>query len=309
MSTLKILAHIPTFNSAKVIEGTIEALCRQTYPLPEILLIDNASKDDTLDRSFPEKVTIVRNKQNVGIAGAVAAAMAYGMEHGYDWIYILDADSQPEPEAIERLVECYLNLTPEVQATMWRLSSLAKDADSGVPHHGCVFTSRGVKLLNPPPEPACYPCDANIWSGSFYRLDAVRKVGLPNPEYVIDWDDIIYGYEGMRQGYQGLVDQSSVVRHHMHVFETLRQRRLGNRMVKVFDSPPMRRYYFWRNSTYFWLYRYQRDHSLMPLVSHLLLFLRGLVKSALFVEKPGPALRASLRGAWDGLTGHLEARF
>jgi GT2 family glycosyltransferase len=309
LSTIKVLAHIPTFNSAKVIEATIGAVCRQTYLIPEILLIDNASSDGTLERSFPDKVTIIRNKQNVGISGTVAAAMEYGLAHGYDWIYILDADSQPEPLAVENLIKCYLKLAPEAQEATWRLNSLARDAKSGAAHHGCLFTSRGIKPLNPPPEPSCYRCDTNIWSGSLFRLNAVSKVGVPNPDYVIDYDDTIYGYEGTMRGYQSLVDQSSVVRHHMHPFESLRLRRFGTRLVRVFDSPPMRRYYFWRNSTYFWLYRYKREYSLMPIVSHFFLLFRGLIKTALFIKQPGPALQASLRGTWDGLNGRLDIRF
>ncbi|MGA2410735.1 MAG: glycosyltransferase family 2 protein, partial [Candidatus Binataceae bacterium] len=116
MSSLKVLAQVTTFNSAKVIDATIEALCRQTYPIAEILLIDNASADGTLDRVFPGKVTIIRNRQNLGISGAIAAAMEYALGRGYDWIYILDADSEPEPGAIANLVRCYLNLSPDLQA-------------------------------------------------------------------------------------------------------------------------------------------------------------------------------------------------
>jgi glycosyltransferase involved in cell wall biosynthesis len=176
---MKVLAYVHTFNDAEVIDATLRALCEQTYPIPEILLIDNASTDGTLERAFPSKITIVKNNQNLGTSGAVAAGMEYALAHGYDWIYILDADSTPAPTAIENLLRCYENLSPELKSSTWWLSSLLKDADSGHLHHGCVFTPRGVKMLNPPPQPTHYRCDLNIWSGSFYRLDAVKDVGLP----------------------------------------------------------------------------------------------------------------------------------
>ena len=308
MSTIKVLAYVHTFNDAEVIDTAVEALCRQTYPLPEILLIDNASTDGTLDRAFPDKVTIIRNSQNLGTSGAVAAAMEYALAHGYDWIYILDADSIAEPKAIENLVKCYLSLSPELQASAWRLSSLPKDANTGFLHHGCVFTPRGVKILNPPPQPSRYRCDAQIWSGSFYRLDAVRKVGLPDPNYVIDWDDMIYGYEGMVRGYTSFVDASSVVIHHMGALETLRHP-FGTQLVKIFDLPPMRSYYFWRNSIYFWIYKYRRAHSVMPMITHFLRFWWWLIRVVLFVRAPGATLRACLRGTWDGINGRLENRY
>jgi len=306
VSTIKVLAYVHTFNDAEVIDATVEALCRQTYPLPEILLIDNASTDGTLDRAFPGNVTIIRNNQNLGTSGAVAAAMEYALAHGYDWIYILDADSIAEPKAIENLVKCYLSLSPELQASAWRLSSLPKDANTGFLHHGCVFTPRGVKILNPPPQPSRYRCDLNIWSGSFYRLDAVSKVGLPDLDYVLDWGDMIYGYEGMVRGYTGFADQSSIVIHNMHAFE---RRGLGGRMVNVYCSQPMRSYYFWRNSIYFWIYKYRRAHLVMPIMTHFLRFCWWLIRVALFVRAPVPTLWACLRGIWDGINRRLENRY
>lgn len=308
MDTVKVLAYVHTFNSTDVIGAAVEALCRQTYPIPEILLIDNASTDGTLDRAFPDKVTIIRNNHNLGASGAVAAGMEYALAHGYDWIYIVDADSAPEPKAIENLVNCYLSLSPELQSSTWRLGSLAKDADTGFLHHGSVFTPHGIKILDPPPQPSRYRCDAHIWSGSFYRLDAVRTVGLPDPNYLMDWGDMIYGYEGRIRGYAGFVDQSSVVIHHMGALETLRFP-FGTRLVKLFDLSPMRSYYYWRNSIYFWIYKYRRGLSPMPIVVHLLRFCWWQIRVALFVRAAGPTLWACLRGLRDGISGRLENRY
>jgi GT2 family glycosyltransferase len=308
LSALKVLAYVHTFNSADVIDATVEALCRQTYPIPEILLVDNLSTDGTPDRTFPDKVTIIRNNKNLGASGSVAAGMEYALAHDYDWIYIVDADSAPEPQAIERLVQCYLNLSPELQASTWQLGSLAKDATTGFLHHGYVFTPRGIKGLNPPPPPSQYRCDAHIWSGSFYRLDAVRNIGLPDPNYFMDWGDTIYGYEGMVRGYISMVDQSSVVMHHMGALETLRFP-FGIRLVKLFDLSPMRSYYYWRNSIYFWIYKYRRAHSPVPIMMHLMRFCWWMIRVALFVRAPGSTLWACLRGIRDGIGGRLENRY
>jgi GT2 family glycosyltransferase len=305
---MKILAYVHTFNDAGVIDETIQALCAQTYPIPEILLVDNASTDATLARTFPSKVTIIKNNLNLGTSGAVAIGMEYGLAHGYDWIYILDADSSPQPEAIEKLVRCYEGLSPELKASTWWLSSLLKD-DGGRLHHGCIITPRGIEMVQPPPEPSYYPCDTNMWSGSFYRLDAAQKVGLPNRDFVLDWGDVIYGYEGMIRGYTGFVDQSSIVMHNLHPFDTLHFRRFGMGLVKLFYSPPMRCYYHWRNSVYFWLYVYSGNKLGRPTICHIVMFVKWLIKVSLFIKNPGPILRACFLGMWDGIHGRLENRY
>ena len=305
---MKILAYVHTFNDADVIDGTIRALCAQTYPIPEILLIDNASTDATLDRTFPNHVTIVKNNLNLGTSGAVAAGMEYAIAHNYEWIYILDADSQPQPDAIEQLVRCYEGLSQELKASTWWLSSLLKD-DGGQLHHGCILTPRGFQMVQPPPQPLFYPCDTNMWSGSFYRLDAVQEVGLPNRDFVLDWGDVIYGYEGMIRGYTGFVDQSSVVLHHLHPLDTLHFRRFGMRFVKLYYSPPMRCYYYWRNSTYFWLYRCRGKKFGRATIRHFVMYLKWLIKVSLFIKSPGPILLACFRGMWDGVNARLNNRY
>ena len=309
MSDIRVLAYLHTFNDADVIETTIQALCNQSYPIPEILLVDNASSDNTLSRAFPSKVTIIRNDRNLGTSGAVAVGMKYALDHGYDWIYILDADSLPETDAVANLIRCYNDLGPELQASTWWLSSLLREANGPVVHHGGVFTPRGIEAVDPPREPLHYQCHTNMWSGSFYRLEVVRKVGLPDFNYVLDWGDMIYGYEGWMRGYIGFLDQSSVVRHNLHPVATQYSRRLGTRFVKLFHSPPIRMYYFWRNSMYFWLHRYEGKNRGKLLLAHLFLLLKWLVKVALFANSPGPTIRVCLRGMWDGLHGRLENRY
>ncbi len=309
MSAMTVLGYVHTFNDAEVIDGAIRALAEQTYPLPEILLVDNASTDGTLDRVFPSKVTIIKNDQNLGTSGAVAKGMEYALAQGYDWIYILDADSEPQADAVQNLVRCYQNLSPELQASTWWLSSLLKEAESGVVHQGCVFTPRGPKMLDPPQQPSHYRCHTNMWSGSLYRLDAVKKVGLPDPNYVLDWGDVIYGYEGMIRGYTGFIDQSSIVLHHLHPVDTVHFRRLGTRYIKLFYSPPIRFYYMWRNTFYFWIYKYQEGNSAKLVLAHSFQFLKWLIKVSLFIKPPGSMLRACLRGMWDGLNARLENRY
>jgi rhamnosyltransferase len=304
----KVLAYVHTYNDAEVIDGTIRALCEQTYPLPEILLVDNGSSDGTLDRDFPSKVTVIRHGRNLGTSGAVATGMEYALAHGYDWIYILDADSGPEPHAVENLVRCYQRFSLEVQTSTWWLSSLLKEG-SGHLHHGCVFTPRGIKMVHPPAHPSNYRCDTNMWSGSFYRLDTVREVGLPNRNYVLDWGDVIYGYEGMIRGYIGSLDQSSVVLHHLHPIDTVHFRRFGPRFVKLFYSPPIRSYYHWRNSSYFWLYKYQGANSARLTTVHFFQFFKWLIKVSLFLRRPRPILLACVRGMWDGIHARLENRY
>src|SRR4051794_27424981 len=104
---MRVLAHIHTFNDADIIDRALDAVQNQTRPVDAVLLVDNASTDGTLDRVFPECVTVIHNPDNFGTSGAVRIGLSYALEHGFDWMWILDADSIPEPDALEKMLELY----------------------------------------------------------------------------------------------------------------------------------------------------------------------------------------------------------
>ena len=104
-SQMRVLAHIHTFNDADIIDAIVAALQKQTRPLDAILVVDNASSDNTLQQPLLKNVTVLRHSENRGTSGAVHTGISYALEHGYDWIWVFDADSLPEPDALEKLLE------------------------------------------------------------------------------------------------------------------------------------------------------------------------------------------------------------
>jgi GT2 family glycosyltransferase len=63
-------------NSATTVLQTLESLVQQDYPMAEIIIVDNASSDDSVARveairnQMPMRVRILRNRANVGLAGS-----------------------------------------------------------------------------------------------------------------------------------------------------------------------------------------------------------------------------------------------
>jgi rhamnopyranosyl-N-acetylglucosaminyl-diphospho-decaprenol beta-1,3/1,4-galactofuranosyltransferase len=92
----------------RLVEQALDALRRQIRPPDALVVVDNASKDDTLERIFPDDVTIIRNSANLGSSGAVAVGFAHALKHGFDWTWVLDAESVPEPDALENLLRARL---------------------------------------------------------------------------------------------------------------------------------------------------------------------------------------------------------
>ena len=320
---MRVLAHIHTLNEAAVIERAVAGLERQTRRPDGLIIVDNGSTDGTLDRAFPEWATIIRNPENVGVSGSIRNGLTYAFEHGFDLIWILDADSVADPEALATLLGEYASWPSSRQEETAFIACLPLDQPEDYPRHGRLFTPYGRVVISPPGDQRCYQCHVTVWSGSLYRLAAVRRIGLPNPDYFLDRGELEYGYRVMKAGYKGFIHQDAVIRHNIRGEPLPTRIRGGPITLNFFEAAPLRCYYVCRNTLYFTIY----DLTDGLLAKFRVLFrLRsrpgrsapsGIAwQTALFTlnfalrpRGHGTQILACLRGIWHGLTGNIAARY
>ena len=323
---MRVLAHVHTFNDADVIDQTIEALRRQTRPVDGILIVDNASTDGTLDRPSVKHATVLRHRENLGTSGTVFTGFRFALEQDYDWIWLFDADSTPEPDALERLLELYAGFSQDLRDATACLACLPYNQVDGLPLHASIFTRLGRVVARPEPQQRHYPFHATLWSGSLYRLAAVRRIGLPNPDYVLDCGEDEYGYRVMKAGYKAFIHQDAVMKHNIRGSQSLIpvDLKVGPARIRAYEFPAIRCYYLCRNGIYFNLYELAKGR--FGLLCGVLWRVRpqrqlglgrGAVWSVLlftmnFLVRPrnhGPQIAACFRGIWHGVTGNIAARY
>jgi glycosyltransferase involved in cell wall biosynthesis len=95
---------IPTYNQAWCIEETIASVFSQTYPNVEIIVVDDASTDDTSVRLEPyrDRIRYLRHRRNQGKRlGDPAAARNTGIRNAHgEFVAFLDGDDLWEPEKL-----------------------------------------------------------------------------------------------------------------------------------------------------------------------------------------------------------------
>jgi GT2 family glycosyltransferase len=307
---MRVLAHIHTFNDADIIDGAIEAILRQTRPVDGILVVDNASTDGTLDRPFLEHATILRHHENLGTSGAVHSGFRFALDHDYDWIWLFDADSVPEPDALQKLLELYAGWPQSQQDETGFLACLYYNVGDGEPHHGGLFTRTGSAPSRPVPEVRHYLCHFTIWSGCLYRLAAVRQIGLPNANYVLDGGEGEYAYRVMKAGYKAFIHQDAVLHHNVrgHSAVTAVKVKVGPAKITFYEFPAIRCYYACRNVLYFNLYDFAERSPwlvLRTVMSVTILMVKFLVRPRNHRDQ----IVACFRGIWHGATGNIAARY
>ncbi len=125
---------IVTYNSGRFIKRCLESVLQQRYPAKEILVIDNASTDGTIDilEQFENRCQIVYNSTNVGFAEAQNQAIL--LSNG-EWVLTLNPDVLLFPNFIQSLVDAG-NRDPEIGTVCGKLLSMLATFD--LPDHPLV---------------------------------------------------------------------------------------------------------------------------------------------------------------------------
>jgi glycosyltransferase involved in cell wall biosynthesis len=97
----EVSLYIPCYNAERYIGRTLEGALRQTYPLDEIVVIDDGSTDRTREIASRYPVRILNHDRNRGLAAARNTGFRSARN---ELVASLDADCAAEPDWLERLV-------------------------------------------------------------------------------------------------------------------------------------------------------------------------------------------------------------
>ena len=126
----KVSVIIPTYNRAHLMGRAIQSVLNQTYQDFEIIVVDDASTDNTEEavRSLKdERIRYIRHEKNKG-AGA-ARNTGIRAANG-EYIAFQDSDDEWLPEKLEKQMKVFENAPPEVGVVytgFWRIEKNKKN--------------------------------------------------------------------------------------------------------------------------------------------------------------------------------------
>lgn len=91
---------LSTYNDEKYIAESIQSILDQTYPYFEFIIVNDGSKDGTLDiiKSFQDNRIVLIDKPNTGLIDSLNTGVNVAK---YDWIARMDGDDIAEPDRFE----------------------------------------------------------------------------------------------------------------------------------------------------------------------------------------------------------------
>jgi dolichol-phosphate mannosyltransferase len=102
------LVVLPTYNEAENVLP-LAALVLDVSPTIDVLVVDDNSPDGTgglvAERGRKEpRLHLLRREGKLGLGTAYLAGFAYGLEHGYDQVFTMDADFSHHPRYIAQML-------------------------------------------------------------------------------------------------------------------------------------------------------------------------------------------------------------
>ncbi len=262
----KIGAVIISYNPDKEkLFANIESTLNQ---VDELLIVDNNSIQtiDWVNDMF-KNITLIKNKKNVGIAGALNQGINYFNLKGYNWVLTLDQDSRIEEKYIKKAQQYLFDDKVGI------ICPLVYDLND----------PPNYKLSNSSIE-----LDQCITSGSLTNVNSWKKVNGFDEQMFIDLVDFDFCYRLKKNSFKILQLQNCFIFH-----EVGNIKKIGP--IKVYNHNEFRKYYYIRN----WVYLGRK----YPEASNLKVtykILSWMITTLLFEDQKWSKMKKSIKGIIDG---------
>ena len=274
--------------------GHVSALIQLILPqVNRVLIIDNGTGVGLQDELRDLPILFLPNPKNIGLAAALNQGLSIAADFGEDAVVLLDQDSEPSGDMVERLQDAYASLsnTRKVAA----VGPLLVDARNGKKQ---PFVRIGFPLNTKivPDDDAAVACDYLITSGCYIPMTVLADVGMMDDALFIDNIDMDWSFRAKAKGYELFGVPTATMMH--RIGDVLFDMPMG--MGQVMVHSPKRLYYSSRNRVLL----YRRKHvSWTWILQDVPRFALKFMRLVTFVKPRRKIARAMILGLFDGIAG------
>jgi GT2 family glycosyltransferase len=207
---------IPNHNGSGFLESCLRSLQSQTYGKMEIIVVDNASRDDSIKiaRSTAPGTILLQKDRNFGFAGAVNAGIQCSSG---DWIAVLNNDTEVPPDW---LAECARAIQEHPDAAFFACRILDIADRNRIYSAGDCFLRAGIgyrrgQEQQDRPE---FSRECRIFSASgcaaLYRRKVLERTGGFDERFFAYLEDVELGLRLQAAGFSGYYLPRAEVYHH-----------------------------------------------------------------------------------------------
>jgi len=266
-----VIAVVVTHNRLNYLKRCLNYIEIQERKVDQILVINNASTDGTYNYLKTKKNVYVINQKNLGSAGGWYTGIKFAKQNYFDYIWMMDDDGFPDTKSLKILVDkitnkhsCISSIVVNEEIRNLLVFPMPKINYFGNPIIFSLF--RKIKKLDTLnyKYPNFYNY-AHLFNGALISLDAVKKIGNINKDFVLYGDEVDYFYRLKKVGKV----ESCTLAYHYH--PDISKRKISKNAA----------YYYLRNSI-FLNFKYFDNPHLRSLLNFFVLIFRLFYRNGFF---------------------------
>jgi len=209
LSEPKVSIVIVNWNTYEITRECLLSLRALTYKGASIVLVDNASSDDSaarLSTEFEETI-VISNSENLGFTGGCNVGIKHALKLGAQYILLLNSDTIVDSRFLSLMVHA-----AEKERNIGLLNPTILHSDSGDPWYagGSVNLWTGIPRHNRGArgsgEQSQAPVDVTFVTGCALLIKApvVRHIGLLDETFFLAYEDADWSIRARRAGYRAV---------------------------------------------------------------------------------------------------------
>ena len=230
------------WNGANDTLACLDSLAALTYQNFNVIVVDNGSTDHSLDKlraySSPFPLVLLETGKNLGYAGGNNVGTRHALEHGADFVLLLNNDTTVASDLLEQLINA-AQRNPDTGVFSARVMYF--DNPELVWFDGARWNESSLRLewpgqgareaeLSTVDHDTDYACGAAL----FFRAEVARQIGLLDEMFFLVWEEVDWCFRARKAGWRNRVVAAAKVWHKIGVS-------FGS------ESSPLRTYFSIRN--------------------------------------------------------------
>ncbi len=214
MQKMKVTVVIPNYNGIKYIRNCMDSLRLQSVKGFEILVVDNGSKDGSLEilqEEYPE-ARVIALEENTGFCHAVNLGIR---ESNTPYVILLNNDTIADSDFVKALVEAIEEKEDIFSVSAMMLSMQNQDIIDGAGDNYCLLGwayARGKGCIA-----SKYAKKTEIFSAcggaAIYRKAVMEEIGFFDERHFAYLEDVDIGYRARIYGYRNMYEPRAQVIH------------------------------------------------------------------------------------------------
>ena len=265
-----------------------------------IILIDNGSGDETiamlneLKEAYSEKLHLILLTENRGLGAAQNIGISEALARSYDWIMLLDDDSEASPDMVEAMASCYQALPHRESVALLAPRLWDEHARQEMPY--IIASGKyGFKRRLFGESPTLEVLNA-IASGSMIKRSVFEKERLLREDFFIDYIDTEWCLRLVSHGWRIIAVRAATLYHRLGKKEN---HPLLTFTVTTSNHTAARRYTIYRNRVRVWRQYMCRVPGYI--LYDMLAVGYDLLRVVCFEKDKGQKLAQMVKGAWAGV--------